>query len=226
MSECGREDQVRHEQLEAMLPWYVNDSLEPGERAAFRAHLQDCPSCQHEVGVQVMIRDRMRRERRVLPAPMASLDGMMKRIEAYETSRSRRWQLWLAKRIKGRALERALIAQAAAILLLAFVVAWLAIRPEPPAEYRTLGASPQWQLPGRAYIQLVPRESATVAEVRMLLQNAGGRIVHGPSASGAYIVEFDIAEAAVDRGSEEVIAWLSAQPAVALARPMNTPEGH
>lgn len=224
MSEHGMEEQVRHEQLEAMLPWYVNDSLEPGERAAFRAHLQDCQSCQQEVGVQVRIRDRMRRGPQVLPAPMASLDGLMKRIESYETSSVRRWQHWLAGRIRGRALERALIAQAAAILLLAVAVAWLAMRPEAPAEYRTLGASPQWQLPGREYIHLLPRESATVAEVRTLLQDAGGRIVHGPSASGAYIVEFDVAKAAAGRQPEEMIAWLNAQPAVALARPMESPE--
>ena len=224
MSERSGEDQLLHEQLEAMLPWYVNDSLEPGERAAFRAHLQRCPSCQQEVGVQALIRDRMRRGQRVHPAPMASLDGLMKRIASYETSSVRRWQRWLAGRLEGRPLERALIAQAATILLLAVVVAWLAIRPEPPAEYRTLGASPQWQLPGREYIHLVLRESATAVEVRALLQDVGGRIVHGPSASGAYVVEFDVAEAATGRGSEEVTARLNAHPAVALARPINGPE--
>lgn len=221
MSEHPGEDRIVHERLEAMLPWYVNQTLEPREHAEVRAHMQDCPGCRREVESHALIRKGMRRGEQVLPAPMASLDGLMKRISSYEASSLRRWQRWLAARFEGGALERAVIAQAATILLLVAVLAWFATRPEPPAEYRTLGAS--WQLAGRDYIQLVPRESATAAQVKGLLQQVGGRIVHGPSAGGAYIVELDVAEAA-SRTPEEVADWLNAQPAVTRARRLDAPE--
>lgn len=224
MSTRGWENQVLHEQFEAMLPWHVNGTLGPGEREELSSHLQHCPSCRREVELQALIRDRMRRGEQVLPAPMASLDGLMKRIASYERSSLRLWKQRLAGWFRGRALERTLVAQAATILLLVGVLAWLAMRPGPPAEYHTLGASPQWQVVGREYIHLEPRELATAAQVKALLEQVGGRIVHGPSPGGAYIVELDFAQASARGTPEEVAAWLNEQPAVTLARLLDATE--
>lgn len=74
---------------------------------------------------------------------------------------------------------------AAAVFLAAAVIegAWLAGRPEPGYQTVTSGAAEH-------VLAVAFRPDATEAEIRALLQAAGGRFVDGPGATGLYRVAF------------------------------------
>lgn len=207
---------IAHERLEAMLPWYVNGTLDERGRAEVEAHLQHCDACRGEVLLHERIAEHVRLGRQVHPAPLASLDRLMGRIEAHDASRVRRWQRKLGRWAMGRGLERAVIAQAVTIVLLVLTVAWLVTRPEPAAEYRTLGAPAETRAPAGSQLRLQLRDTVTAAQLERLLHEVGGRIVHGPSPRGVYIIALG-ASAGEERPAAEIAAWLGTQPGVLRA---------
>jgi anti-sigma factor RsiW len=203
-----------HERLQSMLPWYVNGTLDERDRAEVHAHLQNCTDCRAETELHACIMERVREGRDVHPAAVGSLNVLMERIEAHDASLRRRLVRWCRERLEGRPMECALTAQAATILLLVLMLAWMVTRPEPPAEYRTLASPAAMQTDRGPQLLLELHRSLTAAEVQRLLQQVGGQIVHGPSAQGAYIVELAGADAADSRTVSEIAAWLRAQPGV------------
>lgn len=212
----SRRDEHRaraHERLEAMLPWYVNGTLDERGRAEVEAHLQHCATCREEVLLHQRIAEHVRLGRQVHPAPLASLDRLMERIEAHDASHVRRWRQRLGKWVMGRALERAVIAQAVTIVLLVLTVAWLVTRPEPVAEYRTLGAPAETRAQA-PQLRLQLQDTVTAAQVERLLHEVGGRIVHGPSPRGVYIIALGASAAGAERTAAEIAAWLGNQPGV------------
>jgi hypothetical protein len=221
MNDSASMDVGSHAKIEAMLPWYVNQTLELRERAEVRAHLVHCGSCRREVALQGRIRQHVRSNAQRLPAPADSLVPLMERIEAFEAGQLQRWRRRLGRWWRGGALERALLAQSAAIVLLAALLGWLVLRPEPPAEYHTLGASVQAPTSGLGYVELEPEDSLTVAQVQGLLQQIGGKIVDGPSERGVYIVEIESRESERRFSAKAAAAWLDAQPGVARATPLD-----
>ncbi|HEX5758721.1 MAG TPA: zf-HC2 domain-containing protein, partial [Thermoanaerobaculia bacterium] len=61
-------DAHTHEQLERLLPWYVNGTLEAGERAALEAHLAACARCRGEVAREEGLAAALRGAEDVAPA--------------------------------------------------------------------------------------------------------------------------------------------------------------
>lgn len=200
-----------------MLPWYVNGTLEEGGQAQVRAHLRSCSACREEAALHERIAAQVRSGRQVHPAPLASLDRLMDRIEAHEARRFRRWLQQCSRWLRGRSLERALIAQAVTICLLVLVLAWLVIRPEPTAEYRTLGSPVNDALTAAPQLQVQLHDSLTTAQVQRLLGRIDGQIVHGPTADGVYIIELGEGMAGDGRTPGDIAAWLRAQPGVERA---------
>lgn len=215
-----------HGRIQAMLPWYVNDTLDARERTDVDAHLRHCEACRQEATLQARVRDQVRRGAQLHPAPTASLDALMARIERREAAPLRRWRRRFRGWFESGALERAVIAQAATILVLVGVVTWLVTRPEPPAEYRTLGLPPAVRAEGGPYLRLMLRDSLTAAQVQALLQQVDGKVVDGPSAQGVYLVELGAGEPGQGRTPAERADWLSAQPGVVLAVPVARAEAH
>jgi anti-sigma factor RsiW len=224
MNRRSRDPWAVHQRLQSMLPWYVNGTLDERDRAEVHAHLQHCSDCQAEVELHACIVARVREGRDVHPAPVGSLNVLMERIEAHEASPSRHLGRWFRERLEGRPMECAVMAQAATILLLVLMLAWLGTRPEPPAEYRTLGTPAVMQSERGPQLLLELHRSLTAAEVQRLLQQIGGQIVHGPSAQGAYIVELGDAEDS--RTVSEIVAWLRAQPGVEQVSSLAPAEPH
>ena len=161
-----------HDSCHELLPWYVNDTLEPAECLRVEEHLELCESCRDELAALEDLRRSVREE----PVPLASNEfaGVMARIDAAQSRPMphRRWMPWL------------LAGQAAAIAALLLLLLARPVATDTPERFHTL-ASPTVE-PRGATLRIVFAETATEVEIRGLLQTVEAEIVGGPSSAGAY----------------------------------------
>jgi len=197
-----------HEQAQQLLPWYVNGTLEPDDRAMVEAHLAECVECRADLAAeQVLARDVA-----ALPLDVEHAWSMLsERIDAEGPPRRLAEPVPFLRRkvAMGWALGGPLAAAAA----VAFAVMVVPGAPSPAGEtYRALGSAPTAQ-PGNALVMFRP--DARDVDLRSALTKAGARVVDGPTATGAYVVR--IAPA----GRAQALDRLRATPQVALAEPID-----
>jgi Putative zinc-finger len=228
----GQEDHgVRvHQRIWELLPWYVNGSLAERERERVEAHLAACLRCQEEERICRRMAGDVAKGAEIAPAPHpVQLQRMLARIEESEREEKesagpQRLFAPLRSLVQAtpRPLRGALVAQAAVILLLIGFLAWSLQRPgtapAPPPVYRTLSNPDAAPVPSnRLRVMFSPK--ATEKEMRELLHGIQGKIVDGPSPSGAYTVEVP----ASSDPEQVVLARLRAEPQVMLAEPAAGP---
>jgi anti-sigma factor RsiW len=204
-----------HYQAQLVLPWYASGKLEGEDKARFEAHLASCPDCQaelvHERRLQTEVAD--------LPADLEhAWATMRRRIE--ETPRRRLVErlALIGKRASGawRGSGPWLGWASAAALALAFVVAPM-IRPgvaKPPA-YHALSSSASRPV---GDLVVVFRPDATEQTIRQALRSSHARLVDGPTAADAYVLQAPSGE------RDAALAKLRAQKGVVLAEPIDNGE--
>jgi anti-sigma factor RsiW len=171
-----------HEQAETLLPWYAVGGLDPVDRAKLEAHLADCAGCRAELE-----RDhRLRAAIKALPLDSeAGWAGLRSRLEAGERPRAdvkgRRWPIWRAG-AEPRRLGWFLAAQTALVLVLAVA----ATPGETPALYRTLGRAPAGPA---GNVIVIFRPDTREADLRNTLNAVGARLIDGPTAADAYVLQ-------------------------------------
>ncbi|MEM7585707.1 MAG: zf-HC2 domain-containing protein [Acidobacteriota bacterium] len=232
----GLSAHLQHRATWKLLPWYVNGSLEAAEQAAVAQHLSDCEICRQEVTQLEALRQQVRTSQAAAVARSSAihsadatergLQQVLRRIEDRSPSAGRS-----GIRSSAPALRWALVAQAAAILLLATLLAWPRSTPAPQS-FRTLSDAPlsDAALPDAALsdaaqssptlsksstelYRIVFRDDAVELEIRQLLQALDATLVDGPSAVGAYTLH-------AAGGRDEVLARLRAASWVRLAEPL------
>lgn len=188
-----------HRRSEALLPWFVNGTLDSREREEVDHHLASCERCRAEVR---RLRDLSHAVHALDVDPacdqaFARLSAQMDARESREAARLLPW--WRGPRVaRGIMLGQA--------LLLAVAIGWI-LRPgaESGGPYRTLASD---DTPAGARLILGFREGTTERDVREALGAARARIVDGPSEGGLYVAEV----ASADR--DAAIAALRARPFV------------
>jgi anti-sigma-K factor RskA len=207
-----------HQVAFELLPWFVNGTLDAGERAQVEQHLHDCPACRRECAwlqqlaaacsedeVQV---DASRAFARL--APRLTGDGEPCPRSAARPGRTGLLAWWGASR--GAWLRFAVALQLGVIVTLgAVLVAGIA-----PA-YRTLGAR-QDAAPAAGTVIVVFDAATPERELRRILRDAGARIVDGPTVTGAYVLDVD----GPPETRATALARLRAEHAVTLAEPLTT----
>ena len=191
-----------HEQAQLLLPWRVNGTLEPSDAALLDAHLAECVECRRDLAVNLALRE--------IYAEMP-VTGHLAPPALPPPSHSS-WQL-LKRRFSsgwGRAAQTALAAAAAVALV-------LYVAPSPQqGDYRLLGSDTS-EPRGNAIVLFSP--DTAERDLRAALEQAGARLVDGPTASGAYIVHMDDARRA------EALGALRAKSQVILAEPIDRAGG-
>ncbi len=204
-----RADDPLERETEALLPWYVNGTLDALERARVEQHLAQCLRCRREADWLRALQAAVARDE---PAP--AMDEALARAHARLDAREARWRLrGLGKRIAGDWREARLTVRAALVVALVLVLALafaLIGEREEPVLYRTL-SSPQAEKASGARLSVVFDGAAREDEVRRALVEAGARIIGGPSAAGEYTVEVASAD------EEQALRKLRASAAVRSA---------
>lgn len=201
-----------HEQVQRLLPWHANQTLDAVEAAMVEAHLAECAECRADLEAE-----------RALALQVANLkidagsgwEAMRERLEHRET-RPGRGVMAAMRSLAGRpvALGWALAAQVAAAVAL-FALIW---SPQHQAAsgpaYHALGASP---VPAAATgnVIVIFRPDTTEAAMREALARGRARLVDGPTASNAYMLRVD------PQGRPGAIAALKASPHIVLAEPID-----
>jgi hypothetical protein len=230
-----------HQAVQALLPWYVNGRLEADEAARVEDHLAACAVCRLGLDWERRISQLpwpvASASGEPLPDPERGLERLHQRIwaedavdredrSAWRPKAARRrvpggvlpgaaspGQAWLAGESWLRWLLGTLVGgQFAAIVVLVALLVHPAVRPgvsaESAAAYHALGNPPP-ATPGNAIIRFRP--AATERDIRLALQVAGARLVDGPTANAAYVLELPAGHQAA------ALAALRAHPQVTMA---------
>jgi anti-sigma factor RsiW len=160
-----------------LLAWFVNETLEPSERAVVEQHLRGCARCRDEVAFLSALRQGVK-----------ALAGAEK---PGELGRMRLMRELRAERRAGRAWWRPALAAAAVVIVVQAVLL--------AQQWSREGAVVPLGEPGApgAIVQIQFAPTATEARIRVLLQEAGATLVDGPGAAGVYRIRVENAESAL-----------------------------
>ncbi len=195
-----------HKVVDALLPWYVNGTLDEDELASVSQHLHECASCRAEVH---WLRDLHAAciSAEAIPGAPRAFGGLRRKFE-----RRPREATVPQPGSRGGFGGTAWSAVATVVALVALVTAAASALREPldSASYHTLGAvGAAGNSTGALIVVFDP--SITEADLRRVLHEAHARIVDGPTLANAYVL--DVAPAL----REDALHALRAQRAVVLA---------
>ncbi|KGQ18253.1 zf-HC2 domain containing protein [Lysobacter dokdonensis DS-58] len=205
-----------HRDVERLLPWYANATLEGDDDARVRAHLLECAACRADLATMRALMDH---------APVADARDidrgwirMRDRLHAARYRPAAKFD-WLRVRSGWSAtpawLRVALAAQCAFIAVLAM---FLVGEPRPAAHtFTTLSATPAPRA-SQDTLLVVFDPRITDAQLRELLGANRARIVDGPNAAGAFLLATPPGQADAVRNA------LRASPGVAMAERLAPPE--
>jgi anti-sigma factor RsiW len=172
----------QHLELQQLLPWYVNGTLEGEELHHVEAHLASCAMCATEVQAERALRARL--------APEAGPDSVERGLMALNLQLDREEvpnRREPDHRAQGRWTWRTSwmpLALAAQLLLIIGLVGLLHPWDRTEGTYRTLGTA---EASGDQLI-VVFRDTASMGETQQVLAAIHGRVVDGFTAGGALVI--------------------------------------
>jgi len=191
-----------HATTQRLLPWYVNGALDESERELVEAHLGSCADCRAELDAEHQL------EGDVASLALDVDQGwakMQARIAAQPSAPSN--VVWFRRRVP---LGWAIAAQAIAATVL---IALLAPQERASSvDYRALGA-PAAAPKGNVIVMFAA--GARESDMRRVLTGAKVRLVGGPTAAGAYLLDVAPAE------RRAALQALHGDKAVSLAEPID-----
>ena len=81
----GTENSADHHQVSALIPWYINQTLDDGRRQRVDDHFKSCSLCRDDLAVQVRIYEGMHAQPALDYVPVASLKRLQTRLDALQT---------------------------------------------------------------------------------------------------------------------------------------------
>jgi hypothetical protein len=184
-------DVREHQTIASLMPWYVNGSIGEPERQRVEAHLLLCAACRDDLAQERCVYLGMNAETTVEYMPAASLKRLQARLdgigaaaaavapadEAAPGKPGRRSMPW-----------QGLMAASVAVMALALSVLaadrWMQYRAHSAANYFTT-TTPTARAPDEV-IRAVFSPTVTLVELQAMLDEAGLRIISGPTEAGVY----------------------------------------
>jgi hypothetical protein len=182
------ENSAEHQEVSALIPWYVNDTLADPERQRVDAHVGSCAVCRDDLAVNKRIFEEIDAQPALDYMPVASLKRLQARLDVAQAQAAPSpvpplepgrndvpWRGWMAASI-------AAMAVAVGLLTADRWVQFEARAKQP--NYRTVTTSiPR---PAGEVIRAVFSPSITLVELQSILDEAQLKIVSGPTEAGVY----------------------------------------
>jgi hypothetical protein len=177
-----------HQEVSALIPWYVNSTLSDSERLKVDAHMVDCAACRADVLVEQQIFEAIKGAPTVEYMPAASLKRLQARLDVLQSAAPAA-DAAPDVRIRSGWPKRTVMAASVAVvtITLSLLLAdrWVQFRALQAApNYRTVTSSPP-HAPDEV-IRAVFAPTITLVELQAILDEAELRIVSGPSEAGVY----------------------------------------
>lgn len=221
MNQAALEDPVNtHRDVQALMPWWVNGSLEGSEFSKVADHLTTCAACAREAASLKQMQAAIQSDKDDAAATRG-LDRMKLRVEQarIRTTRWRRaWQAWQSH---PGWLRHALAMQLVLIASLLVFMKLPASNKVNEPSYRTLSAPAPPSEP-HAYITVIFGDDVPQHTLRAMLTDIQAKVVDGPTPEGAYVL------ALAPKLRVAALAKLRSQPAqaVVFAEPSDMPTLH
>jgi anti-sigma-K factor RskA len=197
-----------HDEVQRLLPWFVNGTLVAEEAELVQAHIAECAECRADAEGE----RQMARELASMPLDVeSSWAGIEQQLKGDRTNVVERHAGFWRKRIPvGWAVASPLAAAAAVALL------FVNVTPRQPVgdQYRALGSATLVQ---SANVVVVFEADTPEKALRDALAAADARIVDGPTETGAYLLRVDQTK------REQALKTLRDSNAIALAEPIDGP---
>lgn len=198
---------LSHEEINLLLPWYLNGTLESEEKEVVTKHLSNCSLCHMEIEELKMLRGTIMEaneaQNEMLSVPVERMEmNILDRIDSIEESTYQETQrvpitesesLWTKVQglLDGISMPALSPVGMAALFVIQFAIiiglASTLLFNEP--EYEVLSVNTQTAQDLGPTIMISFKDSVTEKEIRNLLSSIDGRIIDGPKAGGLYVVE-------------------------------------
>lgn len=191
MKHMGRIDNARvHDEVTALIPWYLNGSIGEHDRQRLDAHLLLCANCRVALAQERCIYQSVGVEPAVEYMPAASLKRLQARLDAVDAAapaaappEAPAAQIPGRRSMPWQGLMAASIAVMAVALTLLAADRWTQSRAPAPNYFTVTTAAPR--APGEV-IRAVFSPTITLIELQTILDAAQLRIVAGPTEAGIY----------------------------------------
>jgi anti-sigma factor RsiW len=173
-------DPATHKVADALLPWFVNGTLDGDELAFVQRHVDRCEACQREV-------EWLRELHAACVASPDASSALSRLRRGLEAPRNQAVPSAPLRRLWSRIVPWSQWVIAAELAVIIGLGIWLLPSAVDPALYRTLAARDV--VPKNGSIVVVADPTTTEAELRRILRDAGARIVDGPTQANAYVLD-------------------------------------
>ncbi len=182
-----------HQHVWNLLPWYINNSLDPAEQDNVINHVRTCITCRIELNQQQQVFEKMQQTDLLQQVSQISFAQLKKRIEEqpkhydFAKHHESKKEPKLSPQFFGFVHYTAL---AASLLLMAmpFMLGSLIDRTDLKSDYRTL-ANPVESEPKNNVLRIVFEDQSNSEEIETILDKVSGHIIKGPSENGVYLVQ-------------------------------------
>ena len=204
-----------HETVHALLPWYVNGTLEDAERKLVETHLHACLTCSLELKRERQLGESVRAAPTIDISPEAGFARLSHRLDAAGRRGNRPpnnhfWNDWLRLPTVSRVALATFAVTAVAVLVWGTLPRPATVEPG----YVTLSGTPS----AANHLDVIFADQVTETEMRALLAEINGSIVGGPTEIGRYTVRLGD-PALDDEGLRALIREFIADERVQFAGP-------
>jgi hypothetical protein len=184
-------DAREHQEVSALLPWYVNGSISELDRQRVDAHLPACADCSNDLARELYVYRSMTADTAVEYMPAASLKRLLTRLDgiaapaAANAAQDAAPKTRRPRSVPWMGLMAASIAVMAVAVSLLTADRWLYSRPSGSQSnyYTVTTALPR---PPGEVIRAVFSPAITLDELQGILDEAQLRIISGPTEAGVY----------------------------------------
>lgn len=181
------ENSAEHQEVSALIPWYVNETLQERDRERVEAHVDLCAICREDLAAQQRICAAIEAQPAIDYMPVASLKRLQARLDAQAESAATPAppQLQHSNRLPWRGWMAASIAVMAVAVALLAADRWAQVeaRLTQPNYHTVTISAPR---PQGEVIRAVFSPTITLVELQTILDEAQLRIVSGPTEAGVY----------------------------------------